>query len=94
MADKDKRLRKALLNSNLKGKLKMVKTLEEAYIVIVLHPHDSRNCFVYHKDRYQEELNNGETFPEEYVYFMVPTNPRNIKQITNSIVFKDRLNEK
>ena len=94
MADKEKRLRKALLNSNLKGKLKTVKTLEEAYIVIVLLPHDSRSCLVYHKDRYQEELNNGETFPEEYVYFMVPTNPRNIKQITNSIVFKDRLNEK
>ena len=94
MADKEKRLRKALLNSNLRGKLKTVKTLEEAYIVIVLHPLDSRNCFVYHKDRYQDELNSGETFPEEYVYFMVPTNPRNIKQITNSIVFKDRLNEK
>ena len=94
MADKEKRLRKALLNTDLKGKLKTVKTLEEAYIVIVLHPHDSRDCFVYHKDRYQDELNSGETFSEEYVYFMVPTNPRNIKQITNSIVFKDRLNKK
>ena len=94
MADKAKRLRKALFNAGLKGKLKTVKTLEEAYIVIVLHPHDSRNCFVYHKDRYQEELNSGKTFSEKYVYFMVPTNPRNIKQITDSIVFKDRLNEK
>ena len=62
MADKAKRLRKALFNAGLKGKLKTVKTLEEAYIVIVLHPHDSRNCFVYHKDRYQEELNSGKTF--------------------------------
>ena len=94
MADKEKRLHKILLHSNLRGKLKMVKTLEEAYIVIVQHPHDPRNCFVYHKNRYQEELNKGETFPEEHVYFMVPTNPRSIRQKTNSIVFKDRLHKK
>ena len=94
MADKEKRLRKILFHANLRGKLKMVKTLEEAYIVIVQHPHGPHNCFVYHKNRYQEELNKGETFPEEHVYFTVPTNPRNIRQITNSIVFKDRLHEK
>ena len=35
MADKEKRLRKALLNLNLKGKLKMVKTLEEAHFVLI-----------------------------------------------------------
>ena len=94
MADKDKRLRKALLNAGLRGKLKTVKTLKKAYIVMVLHPHEARNCIVYHKDRYQEELNSGKTFLEKCVYFMVPTNPRNIKQITDSIVFKDRLNKK
>ena len=94
MADKEKKLRKILLRAGLRGKLKMVNTLEEAYIVIVQHPHGSYNCFVYHKDRYQEELNKGKTFPEEHVYFTVPTNSRNIKQITNSIVFKDCLLEK
>ena len=94
MADKEKKLRKILLRAGLRGKLKMVKTLEEAYIVIVQHPHVSHSCVVYHKDKYQEELNEGETFSEERVYFTVPTNPRNIRQITNSIVFKDRLLEK
>ena len=94
MVDKEKKLRKILLRAGLRGKLKMVNTLEEAYIVIVQHPHGSHNCVVYYKDKYQEELNEGKTFPEEHVYFTVPTNPRNIRQITNSIVFKDRLLEK
>ena len=46
MADKEKRLRKILLHAGLRGKLKMVKTLEEAYIVIVQHPHGPHNCFI------------------------------------------------
>ena len=63
MADKEKKLRKILLRAGLRGKLKMVKTLEEAYIVIVQHPHGPHNCVVYHKGKYQEELNEGKTFP-------------------------------
>ena len=35
MEDKEKRLRKILLNACLKGKLKPVNTLEEACIIVV-----------------------------------------------------------
>ena len=85
MADKEKRLRKILLNSCLKGKVKPVKTLEEAHIIIVQKP--GINTF-FSKLGYQIALENGETFPEECVYFTTPTNPRNIRQITNSIILK------
>ena len=89
MADKEKRLRKILLKSALKGKLKLAKTLEEAHIIIVQDPHyPGKNTF-YNRDGYQTALNNGKTFPEECVYFTVPTNLRNIRQITKSIILKD-----
>ena len=89
MADKEKRLRKILLNSALKGKLKLVKTLEEAHIIIVQNPrYPGKNTF-YNRRGYQTALDNGETFPEECVYFTVPTNLRNIRQITKSIILKD-----
>ena len=89
MADKEKRLRKILLNSALKGKLKLAKTLEEAHIIIVQDPrYPGKNTF-YNRRGYQTALDNGETFPEECVYFTVPTNLRNIRQITKSIILKD-----
>ena len=89
MADKDKRLRKILLNSALKGKLNLAKTLEEAHIIIVQDPrYPGKNTF-YNRRGYQTALDNGETFPEECVYFTVPTNLRNIRQITKSIILKD-----
>ena len=89
MADKEKKLRKLLLNSRLKGRLKLVKTLEEVHIIIVQDPrYPGKNTF-YNRRGYQTELDNGETFPEECVYFTIPTNPRNIRQITNSIIIKD-----
>ena len=89
MADKEKRLRKLLLNSRLKGQLKLVKTLEEAHIIIVQDPrYPGKNVF-YNRRGYQTALDNGETFSEERVYFTVPSNPRNIRQITNSIICKD-----
>ena len=89
MADKEKRLRKILLNGCLKGQLKLVKILEEAHIVIVQDPHYPNKIMFYNRDGYQAALNNGETFPEERVYFTAPTNPGNIRQITKSIILKD-----
>ena len=88
MADKEKRLRKILLNSALKGKLKLAKTLEEAHIVIVQDPRYPGKNFFYNRCGYQTALDNGETFPEECVYFTVSSNPRNIREITKSIIFK------
>ena len=89
MADKEKRLRKILLNSALKGELKLVKTLEEAHIILVQDlRYPGKNTF-YNRRGYQKALDNGETFPEECVYFTLPTNLRNIRQITKSIILKD-----
>ena len=63
MADKEKRLRKILLNAALKGKLKLVKTLEEAHIILVQDPHyPGKNTF-FNRRGYQKALDNGETFP-------------------------------
>ena len=89
MADKEERLRKILLNSALKGKVKPVKTLEEAHIIIVQKPSNPGINTFFSKLGYQIALENGETFPEECVYFTTPRNPRNIRQITNSIILKD-----
>ena len=89
MADKEKRLRKILLNASLKGQLKLVKTLEEAHIIIVQDSrYPGKNTF-YNRRGYQTALDRGETFPEECVYFTVPTNPRNIRQITKRVILKD-----
>ena len=86
MADKEKRLRKLLTKSGMKGQLKLVKTLEEAHIIIVQDPHyPDKNTF-FNRVGYQRELDNGETFPQECVYFTVPTNPRNRRQLEQSLM--------
>ena len=88
MADKEKKLRKLLSNSGLKGQLKLVKTLEEAAIIIVKDPiRKGKNTF-FNRRGYQMLLDRGETFPEELVYFTVPTNPRNMSEIGRSILKK------
>ena len=89
MADKEKKLRKILLNLNLKGKLKPAKTLEEAQIIIVQKPNNPGINTFFSKLGYQSALENGVTFPEERVYFTVSSNPRNTKQIVESILTKD-----
>ena len=89
MADKEKKLRKILLNSNLKGKLKPAKTLEESQIIIVQKPNNPGKNTFFSKLGYQMALENGITFPEECVYFTVSSNPRNTKRVIESILTKD-----
>ena len=86
MADKEKRLRKILLKFGHKGKLKPVKTLEEAFIVFVEDPHNHKNNQLFHKRVYQMVLDRGDTFPENLVHFLIPSNSRNIRQVIESIV--------
>ena len=88
MADKEKRIRKFLNKMNIKGKLKTVKTLDEASIVIILDPHTTVNSFLYDKAGYQTALSRGETFPEDMVHFLTSTNPRNNDLVTRGILFK------
>ena len=90
MADKEKKLRKILLKYGLKGKLKPVKTLEEAFIVFVGDPRNPKNNQLFHKRVYQMALDRGDTFPEDLVYFLIPTNSWNIRQVIESIL-KSRL---
>ena len=88
MADKEKRIRKFLNKILLKGKLKSVKTLEKASIVVIRNPHDAVNSVFYDKVGYQTAISRGETFPEDMVYFLTPTNPRNNDLVMQGILFK------
>ena len=88
MADKEKRIRKFLNKINIKGKLKTVKTLDEASIVIILDPHTAINSLFYDKAGYQTALLRGETFPEDQVHFLTPTNPRNNELVARGLLFK------
>ena len=88
MADKEKRIRKFLDKINIKGKLKTVKTLDEASVIIILDPHTAVNSFLYDKAGYQAALSRGETFPEDMVHFLTPTNPRNKDLVTRGILLK------
>ena len=76
MADKEKRFRKILSKMCIKGQFKLVDTLEEAYIVLV----NERGHSKFHlttKDSYLMAIEEGCIFPEEEVYYLVSTNPRN-----------------
>ena len=85
MADKEKRLRKILLKANLKGQLKPVNTLEKAHLVLVDYPEESTKYAIFNKEMYQRVLANRYTYPEDRVYFLVPTNPRNRRQLEQSL---------
>ena len=88
MADKDKRLRKILSELRLKGKLKMVETLEEASIVMADHPSITTKVLFFGKNEFKQALSAGKTFPEDRVYFLVATNPRNRRTIERSMLIK------
>ena len=95
MADKEKRLRKLLTKVNLKGKLKSVKTYEESSIVLVEDPCVTTKILIFDKNGFEYAQSNGKTFPEDRVYFLVSTNPRNRQLeersiLSNSCRLKDR----
>ena len=77
MADKAKRLRKILVKKCLKGKLKPVGSLEEAHLIIVEDRQCVNKTMLIGRDSYREMIENGHTFPEEDVHYLVSTNPRN-----------------
>ena len=82
MSDKEKRLRKTLIQLNIKGQLRPVATIEEASIVLVCCPGDKTRGNFFKKENYQQFLKNGHPPPPpELVYFLVSTNPRNRRQL-------------
>ena len=80
MADKEKRFRKILLKRGLKGRIKLVDTLEQASFVLVSRKGLSELFFM-KKEAYLDLIERGYTFPEEEVYFTVSSNPRDSKHI-------------
>ena len=80
MADKEKQLHKILSRLGLKGRLKLVASLDEAHLVLV----NERGHGRFHltgKDSYLMAIEKGYIFPEEEVYYLVSTNPRDKKNI-------------
>ena len=77
MADKEKRIQKFLTKVGFKGKLKSVKTLEEATVVIVEDSHNKYNNAIYDIHHYQILLERSGPFPADRVHFLTSTNPRN-----------------
>ena len=69
----------------MKGELKQVDTLKEALIVLVDYPEEPTKYAIFKKEMYQRVLANGFTYPEDRVYFLVPTNPRNRRQLEQSL---------
>ena len=80
MADKEKRFRKILVKVGLKGKLKLVDTLEQSHFVLVDSKRLSGLLFI-RKKAYLELIERGYTFSEEEVYFTVSSNPRDSKHV-------------
>ena len=76
MVDKEKRLRKILSRIGMKGKLKLAGSLEEAHLIMIEDRHDRKKTLLIGKDSNIEMIEMGHTFPEENIYYLVSTNPR------------------
>ena len=85
MVDKEKRLRKLLSRMGWKGRLKSVATLEEAYMIIIENGQSMTKSKLLEKDTYVKFLENGYTFPEDKVHYIVPSNPRDARNVTRRI---------
>ena len=83
MADKEKRLRKILVRRGLKGKLKPVNTLEEAHIILVEDKPSNKFVGV---STYRQWIEEGHTFPEDKVHYLVSSNPRNAWDIDQRFI--------
>ena len=88
MADKEKRIQKFLTKVGLKGKLKSVKTLEEATVVIVEDLRNKCDNVIYDVYHYQITLERSEPFPTDRVHFLTSTNPRNKGLVERGIFTK------
>ena len=82
MSDKEKRLRKILHGLQLKEKLLPVETIEEARYVMVNDSRDKHYNIFHKKEDYELYLRRGHNPPPpEKVYFLIPTDIRNRRQV-------------
>ena len=86
MADKEKRLRKILFKKGWKGKLKSVATLEEAHMIILENEQTITKTQLIGKDSYIMFLEDGYTFSEDKVHYLVSSNPRDAWSIAHQVV--------
>ena len=86
MADKEKRLRKILAKKGYKGQLKSVATLEEAHMIVLENEQTITKTQIIGKDIYREFLEEGYTFPEDKVHYVVSSNQRNTWNIENQFM--------
>ena len=83
MADKEKRLRKILFIRGWKGMLKSVATLEEAHMIMIEDGQRINRSIIVDKDTYA--LEKGYTFPEDRIHYLVPSNPRDARNVARSV---------
>ena len=79
MVDKEKRLCKILSKMGWKGRLKSVATLEEAHMIIIEDGQSMIKSPFMDKDTFVRLLDQGHTFPEDKVHFLVHSNPRDAR---------------
>ena len=84
MADKEKRLRKILSRRGWKGRLKSVATLEEAHMIIIEDGQSMTKNLYIDKDTNVRALEEGYTFPEDKVHYLVPSNLRDVRNVARS----------
>ena len=70
----------------MKGVLKRTKTLEDAHLVLVENTKGPSLYTFFKKEDYKEVLERGYTFLEDKVHFLVSSNPRNRRQVEQSIL--------
>ena len=85
MADKEKRLRKILFIRGWKGRLKSVATLEEAHMIMIEDGQYINRSIIVDKDTYVTALEKGYTFPEDRIHYLVPSNPRDARNVARSV---------
>ena len=86
MADKKKRLRKILDKKEMRGKLKLVDTIEEAHLILVDDKRYNGTIKLMPKESYLRMVEDGHTILEENVYYLIPTNPRDRMNIEKSLI--------
>ena len=74
MADKEKQLRKILVKINMKGRLKLVATLEEAHLILVQDKRCASRTKLIGKDTYLEMVVKVTLFPKRrFIIRSLPT---------------------
>ena len=81
MEGKKKRLRKITVKKGLKGELKPVSSIEEAHLICIENRQNVNNTLIIDINTYRRWLEEGCTFPEDTVHYLVHSNPRNVRNI-------------